>query len=115
EDFMPTLHSIGQRLAFARDRAGLTQAQAAAAIRKSRTVLHGLETGKRPVKDAYVALLAELYGCSADWLRTGEVDPPVGRSPVGAPRPVPAAPARVVAPWPVPGLLGTALFLRGVF
>lgn len=52
---------LGNRLRLARDETGLTQAAAAAKADMSRTTLVAIEQGNRPVKDAELIALTDLY------------------------------------------------------
>ena len=53
---------LGKRLRLARENAGLTQAGAAGAVDLSRTTLVAIEKGDRPVRDAELLSLIDLYG-----------------------------------------------------
>lgn len=59
---------LGERLRVARERADLTQAQAADVIKVARTTLLAIEQGKRPAKIHEIQLLAFAYGTSANVL-----------------------------------------------
>ena len=53
---------LGKRLRLARENAGLTQAGAASEVDLSRTTLVAIEKGDRPVRDAELLSLIDLYG-----------------------------------------------------
>ncbi|MEM9704439.1 MAG: XRE family transcriptional regulator [Pseudomonadota bacterium] len=53
---------LGKRLRLARESAGLTQAEAANAVDLSRTTLVAVEKGDRPVRDAELFSLIDVYG-----------------------------------------------------
>jgi Zn-dependent peptidase ImmA (M78 family)/transcriptional regulator with XRE-family HTH domain len=59
---------VGRRLRIARKRAGITQAEAAAAIDVARTTLVAMEGGQREPRIGEVQRLARLYGISANEL-----------------------------------------------
>jgi len=64
---------FGTRIRDARERAGLTQVQAAAAIGISQSALAELE--KTGQGSSYVTTMARVYGFDAHWLATGQGDP----------------------------------------
>ncbi|MDA8046247.1 MAG: helix-turn-helix transcriptional regulator [Actinomycetota bacterium] len=67
------LDSIGQMLREARERAGLSQEEAAAeAVGINRVLLNYYEAGRRQVPLTVVAALARLYGTSVESLLVGE-------------------------------------------
>ncbi len=75
-------HSLGLRLREARERLGLTQADAAAAIGAPRTAVVQVEAGKRSVSTLELAELARLYHVPvADFFR---VESEAGASPLTA-------------------------------
>ena len=63
---------LGQRLRLARERAGLTQAQAAEQIEITRTALAAIEGGQRPVRMEELRRLAHSYGESVNVLTRPE-------------------------------------------
>lgn len=63
--------TLGQRLAQARNTAGLSQAQAAKSIDAPISVIQGLEAGV-PDYTGYLPFLADLYRVDRDWLETGQ-------------------------------------------
>lgn len=67
----PKLPLLKDRLAWARNRRSLTQAQVADAVGLKRPSYHDLESGKSK-KTAYIAQIAEFLGVSSRWLATGE-------------------------------------------
>jgi Zn-dependent peptidase ImmA (M78 family)/transcriptional regulator with XRE-family HTH domain len=74
------LNSIGQVLRHARERVGLTQEAAAAALGVNRVLLNYYETGRRQVPFATAVALARLYGTTLESLVAGEQEssgPPV--------------------------------------
>jgi transcriptional regulator with XRE-family HTH domain len=58
---------MGQRIAEARGRAGLTQAQLASAVSLDRSALAKIETGSRRVSALELASLAESLGVRIEW------------------------------------------------
>ena len=68
----PSNLSIAQRLREARELAGLSQAQAARRLNLHRPAISEIEAGRRRVSAQEVAVLADLYGVSVDWITTGE-------------------------------------------
>jgi transcriptional regulator with XRE-family HTH domain len=68
---LPSLPTVGQRLRFARRRAGYSQEDAASAIYRSRTILYSIESDRRDAGEEYLALLADLYHVPLAWLRDG--------------------------------------------
>lgn len=59
---------LGDRLRLAREQTDLTQAKAAAQAELSRTTLVAIEQGKRPVKNAELITLTDLYGVTLNQL-----------------------------------------------
>ena len=57
---------LGKRLRLARERAGVTQAQAADQIEVARTTLVAIESGKRRVRMEELRRLAQSYGESVN-------------------------------------------------
>lgn len=76
-DKLPPLREASQRFKHARKASGLTQADAASAIHRSRTVVWEIEAGKRDPDDDEFTLLADLYRVPEEWLRGA---PKVGRN-----------------------------------
>jgi transcriptional regulator with XRE-family HTH domain len=69
---------IGSRLAIARERAGLSQSQVAAAIGLPRPSISEIEAGRRRVAAEELVRFADLYSVDMDWLAgrgEQEVDP----------------------------------------
>ncbi|MDA8163049.1 MAG: helix-turn-helix transcriptional regulator [Desulfobacteraceae bacterium] len=62
---------IGSRLAIARQRAGLSQAQVATALHLPRPSISEIEAGRRRVAVDELVSFADLYGVDINWL-TGE-------------------------------------------
>lgn len=73
---MVTRQTLAERLTFARNRANLTQEAVAERAGISQSTLADLERGKSK-STTRIATLANLYGCDAYWLETGE--PPTTR------------------------------------
>ncbi|HET8640932.1 MAG TPA: helix-turn-helix transcriptional regulator, partial [Pseudonocardiaceae bacterium] len=59
--------AVGQRIADARGRAGLTQAQLAAAASLDRSALAKIEAGNRRVSALELARVAEVLGVRIEW------------------------------------------------
>ncbi len=59
---------IGSRLAIARERAGLSQAQVSVALGLPRPSISEIEAGRRRVAAEELVRLAELYSVEMDWL-----------------------------------------------
>lgn len=70
--------TIAERLRFARDTAGLTQAQAAKLLYLHRPSISEIEAGRRKVSADELAKFAEIYGVSVAWL-AGNIEE--GRTP----------------------------------
>ena len=68
--------AVGERLAAARKRASPTQAQMARALGVSRQVVNDWELGIN-IPAVRLEQMADYYGVSAHWIRTGEADPAV--------------------------------------
>ena len=66
---------LGRRLRNARERAGVTQAQAADAVAVARTTLIAIEGGKRRARLNEIRRLAQKYGESINGLLIGEATP----------------------------------------
>lgn len=71
---LPALPTLQRRLRFARDRARMSQEDAAEALGRSRTILHGLEAGKRDITDAEAIELARIYKVPVKWLLGASTD-----------------------------------------
>lgn len=56
----------------ARERAGVTRPQAAAALGVTERTIFRLEAGHQPVKRAYLLVLADLYHVAVDQLVNGQ-------------------------------------------
>lgn len=61
---------IANRLRMAREAAGLTQAQAAKILNLHRPSVSEIEAGRRNVSAEELALMADTYSVSVDWLTT---------------------------------------------
>ena len=59
---------IGSRLALARKRAGLSQAQVAIELKLPRPSISEIESGRRRVAADELVMFAELYSVDMDWL-----------------------------------------------
>lgn len=66
-----TTNTLAERLKYAREMAGLSQAQAAELIDAEFTTISRYETGLRQPRDQRLAELADTYKVSRDWLLTG--------------------------------------------
>lgn len=64
--------AVAERLREARELAGLSQAQVAKRLGLHRPAVSEIEAGRRRVSAEEVAVLADLYGVSADWITSGE-------------------------------------------
>lgn len=77
---MTTTHipvwTLGDRLRKAREDAGLSQAELAAAISVSRNTVGNAELGERVPLAITLRAWSEVTGVPLEWLRTGEVAPP---------------------------------------
>jgi transcriptional regulator with XRE-family HTH domain len=60
--------AIAGRLRAAREQAGLTQGQAAKVLGLNRPAVSEIEAGRRSVSAVELAVLAETYGVSVEWL-----------------------------------------------
>ncbi len=63
---------VGTRLRFAREAAGLTQAQAAKKMKMHRPTISEIEASRRKVTTEEVQRFAELYGVGVEWIVSGE-------------------------------------------
>lgn len=59
---------IGEKIAYLRERRGLSQAQLAQELKIATSTLGMWETGKRGLKDETIKMLAEFFGVSSDYL-----------------------------------------------
>lgn len=59
---------LARRLGEARRRSGLSATEVAARIHRGRSSIHEWEAGNTSPTAVDVAALADVYGCSADWL-----------------------------------------------
>ena len=75
--------TLGERIALARKKAGLSQEQLGDRLGVSRQAVSKWESSQANPDVAYVAELCRIYGVSCDWLLLGG-----GGGPGGAPRPV---------------------------
>lgn len=64
--------AIGERLRWAREQAGLTQAQIARLLKVHRPTISQVEAGQRVVKPDEIAQLASLYGVQESWIIHGD-------------------------------------------
>ena len=67
-DAQETRKIIGSRLALARQRAGLSQAQVAGELGLTRPSISEIEAGRRRVAAEELVRLADLYHVDMDWL-----------------------------------------------
>ncbi len=65
---------LAQRMAIARKRAGLTQAQVADIVGLYRPAISEIESGRRKVSAEELHKFADAYGVSLDWLLEGSKD-----------------------------------------
>jgi transcriptional regulator with XRE-family HTH domain len=63
--------SVGQRLRWAREQAGLSQGQVAKQFDLHRPTISQIEAGKRNVRPDEVAKFADLYDVREDWIISG--------------------------------------------
>ena len=66
--------SIGERLRWAREQAGLSQSQVAKMMNVHRPTVSNIEAGDRSVRAEEVCVFAELYEVSPDWILGVEKD-----------------------------------------
>ena len=64
--------ALGVRLKTAREQAGLTQGQVAKLLGLHRPSVSEMEAGRRGVTTDELAILADTYGVSVNWLLDGE-------------------------------------------
>jgi transcriptional regulator with XRE-family HTH domain len=63
--------AIGSRIAQVREHYGLVQKEFAARIRIHQSTLALFEKGRRDLKDIYIKMICDEYGCNPDWLLDG--------------------------------------------
>ena len=63
---------IAERLKLARERAGLSQGQAAKLLNFHRPTISNIESGERSVKASEIGQFAELYRVDSEWLLKGK-------------------------------------------
>lgn len=71
-----SLGTLGERLAYSRNRAHLTQAQAGAALSLSTSAIGEIERNKNETSIANVAKLSDLYHVDFRWLADGTIEVP---------------------------------------
>ena len=64
--------AIGERLRWAREQAGLTQAQIARMLSYHRPTISQIEAGQRVVRPDEIARFASLYGVQETWILHGD-------------------------------------------
>lgn len=64
--------AIGERLRWAREQAGLTQAQIARLLNYHRPTISQIEAGQRVVRPDEIARFASLYGVQEKWIIHGD-------------------------------------------
>ena len=64
--------TIGERLRWAREQAGLSQGQVAKLLNYHRPTISQLEAGERALKADEVCRFAELYDVQRDWILDGD-------------------------------------------
>lgn len=74
-------NAIGSRLRFAREQAGLSQAQVARVMNMHRPTVSQIEAGQRSVRPDEIAQLAKLYGVRQGWIVSGETSEAGGSDP----------------------------------
>lgn len=67
----PSPEAVGARLRWAREQAGLSQSQVAKLLNLHRPTISQIEAGKRNVRTAEIATLAELYDVRETWIVSG--------------------------------------------
>ena len=70
-EYMRLESDVGQRLSDARERAGLSVTQVAATLGVSKSVVCQWQDGLN-IPEARIGQMAELYGVSVHWLKTGQ-------------------------------------------
>jgi transcriptional regulator with XRE-family HTH domain len=75
---MPTDNeeTLGERVRIARQRSGLSQDAVAKRLGLQRPAVSEIEAGRRKVKSAELALLADIFHVSMEWLASGKGDSP---------------------------------------
>lgn len=71
--------SIGERLRWAREQAGLTQTQIARMLNYHRPTISQIEAGQRVVRPDEIARFASLYGVQEGWIMHGETGIPANQ------------------------------------
>jgi transcriptional regulator with XRE-family HTH domain len=66
--------SIAKRMREAREAAGLSQGQVAKKLHMHRPTISEIEAGRRRISASEIALFAELYGVSTEWLISGSTE-----------------------------------------
>jgi transcriptional regulator with XRE-family HTH domain len=64
--------AVGDRLRWAREQAGLTQAQIARMLKYHRPTISQIEAGQRVVRPDEIARFASLYGVQEAWIIHGD-------------------------------------------
>lgn len=72
----PTRELIAERVRIARERAGLSQGQAAILMEMHRPTISEIEAGRRRVAADELGRFADLYGVSVSWLAGTKEDEP---------------------------------------
>ena len=73
--------AVGSRLRWAREQAGLSQAQVAERLKVHRPTISQLEAGKRHVRADEIASLSTLYDVREDWIVRGSTTDEVRNDP----------------------------------
>lgn len=63
--------ALGDRIRQVREYNGLTQGGFAEVIRIHQSTVALFEKGRRPVKDLYIKIICDEFGCDREWLSTG--------------------------------------------
>jgi transcriptional regulator with XRE-family HTH domain len=63
--------ALGNRIRQVREFNGLTQGGFADVIRIHQSTVALFEKGRRPVKDLYIKMICDEFGCDREWLSTG--------------------------------------------
>jgi transcriptional regulator with XRE-family HTH domain len=64
--------AVGERLRWARDQAGLSQAQVAKMLNCHRPTISQIEAGQRVVRPDEIVRLAKIYGVKEAWIIKGD-------------------------------------------
>jgi transcriptional regulator with XRE-family HTH domain len=64
--------AVGERLRWAREQSGLSQAQVAKMLAYHRPTISQIEAGQRVVRPDEIARLAEIYGVKEAWVVSGD-------------------------------------------